>query len=244
MTTDSGAPRPAVRLSPVRGAAAAGASRLGGAPDLRSGFEWPHRDGTPLAFLAQIDLTALAPFPFARVLPARGLLSFFYDADQQPWGFDPRDRGSWLVHFEPDPTAVERRSPPDALPEASRFVEVPLEMTEVETMPDDEPDDEEDDEPVPRHQLLGHPAAIQGEMTLECALVTQGVNCGEVGAYSDPRARALEGTAGSWRLLAQIDSDDDAGMMWGDLGRLYFWITDAALARHAFDECWVILQCS
>jgi uncharacterized protein YwqG len=42
----------------------------------------------------------------------------------------------------------------------------------------------------------------------------------------------------------QIDTDDDGGMMWGDCGRLYFWITDDALQRRAFDECWMILQCS
>jgi uncharacterized protein YwqG len=48
----------------------------------------------------------------------------------------------------------------------------------------------------------------------------------------------------NWRLLMQIDTDDDGGMMWGDCGRLYFWMTDDALQRRAFEECWMILQCS
>ena len=242
MSTNSGGPLPAVRMTALP-SGAAGRSRLGGAPDVGRGFEWPQRDGVPLAFLAQVDLASAARFPFAAVLPPRGLLSFFYDAEQQPWGFDPKDRGRWLVHFEPDPATVARRDPPDALPESSRFPEVPVEMSEVETM-DDHPDDEEDEDPAPRHQLLGHPAAVQGEMRLECALVTHGLNTGDASGYADPRAKALEATADQWRLLAQIDSDDAAGMMWGDLGRLYFWITDDALARRAFDECWVILQCS
>jgi uncharacterized protein YwqG len=241
VTPNSSGAQPAVRLTPSP--SGAGASHLGGAPHVAPGFEWPRRDGVPLGFLGQFDLAAVARFPFAGVLPPRGLLSFFYEADQQPWGFDPKDRGSWLVHFEPDPTTVERRDPPDALPDASRFPEVPVEMSEVETLADDEPDDEEEN-PAPRHQLLGHPGAIQGDMRLECALVTHGLSTGDGSAYSDPRARALEATAGQWRLLAQIDSDDAAAMMWGDVGRLYFWITEEALTRRAFDECWVILQCS
>ena len=41
--------------------------------------------------------------------------------------------------------------------------------------------------------------------------------------------------AADWRLLLQLDTDDEASMMWGDLGRLYFWITGDALRRRAFD---------
>ena len=243
MTTSSSGTLPAVRLTPR--ASGGGSSRLGGTPDVAAGFEWPRREGVPLAFLAQVDLAAVARFPFASALPPRGLLSFFYDADLQPWGFDLKDRGSWRVHFEPDPEAAARRDPPAGLPDGSLFPEVPVEMSEVETQADDDPEEEEEgDFPAPRHQILGHPAAIQGDMRLECALVTHGLSTGDGSAYSDPRAKALQATAAQWRLLAQIDSDDAAAMMWGDLGRLYFWITEDALARRAFDECWVILQCS
>ena len=42
----------------------------------------------------------------------------------------------------------------------------------------------------------------------------------------------------------QLDTDDTAEMMWGDCGRLYFWLTDHALRRRAFGESWMILQCS
>ena len=32
--------------------------------------------------------------------------------------------------------------------------------------------------------------------------------------------------------------------MWGDVGRLYFWIRDADLRARRFDATWLILQCS
>lgn len=31
--------------------------------------------------------------------------------------------------------------------------------------------------------------------------------------------------------------------MWGDVGRLYFWIKDADLAAGRWDEVWACLQC-
>ena len=41
----------------------------------------------------------------------------------------------------------------------------------------------------------------------------------------------------------QLDSDDAAKMMWGDAGRLYFWIRDQDLRERRFDKTWMIYQC-
>ena len=238
MPFDGGRPQPAVRLRSRPGAAAVGASKLGGAPDVRSGFAWPQRAGRPLQFLAQVNLADVARFPCASDLPSSGLLSFFYDAAEMPWGFDPKDRGSWVVRYEGDAAAFRSMEPP-----ADAFVECVLEASEVETLP---PDDQEEGggEDGPQHRLLGHPSPIQGEMELECQLASNGVYVGDPSGYEGPRAKALAAGAADWRLLLQLDSDDDAAMMWGDLGRLYFWITGDALRRRAFDECWMVLQCS
>jgi uncharacterized protein YwqG len=43
-------------------------------------------------------------------------------------------------------------------------------------------------------------------------------------------------------LLLQVDSDD-VGMMWGDGGRLYFWIREQDARRADFSNVWMILQC-
>ena len=40
-----------------------------------------------------------------------------------------------------------------------------------------------------------------------------------------------------------IDSFDDIGMMWGDSGRLYWWIREADLAEGRWDATWLVLQC-
>lgn len=95
----------------------------------------------------------------------------------------------------------------------------------------------------PAHQLLGWPSPIQGEMELECQLASNGIYVGNPAGYRDPRAAALRANASDWILLLQIDSDDDAKMMWGDGGMIYFWIRRQDLEQRAFDRAWLVLQC-
>jgi uncharacterized protein YwqG len=90
--------------------------------------------------------------------------------------------------------------------------------------------------------LLGSPQQVQNDMREECELVTAGIDVG--GEYNDPRAEALEARApGHWRLLLQLDSDDALDWMWGDAGRLYYWIRAEDLKAHKFDDTWLVLQC-
>ena len=49
--------------------------------------------------------------------------------------------GSWVVHFEPDPSVVERL---DASPDSIPFEECVLDASEVETPPPDDRDRDED----------------------------------------------------------------------------------------------------
>jgi uncharacterized protein DUF1963 len=93
-----------------------------------------------------------------------------------------------------------------------------------------------------RHKLLGFADTIQGPMDLEVELVTNGIYCGDPKGYADPRAKELEKNQKQWRLLFQLDSDEAATMMWGDLGRLYFWIREGDLQEQRFDRTWTILQ--
>lgn len=45
-------------------------------------------------------------------------------------------------------------------------------------------------------------------------------------------------------MLLQLDSDEEnAELMWGDSGCVYFWIRKQDLAARRFDRCWAILQC-
>lgn len=95
----------------------------------------------------------------------------------------------------------------------------------------------------PLHQVLGHPDPIQGDMQLECQLASNGLYCGDLTGYQDPRRAELELNAAQWQLLSQLDSDDQADMMWGDVGRLYFWIRQADLQHLNFDDVWMVFQC-
>ena len=78
---------------------------------------------------------------------------------------------------------------------------------------------------------------------MDCQFVSNGFNCGSTDPYQDPKAKELAPGRSDWIMLFQLDSDDDAAMMWGDCGKLYFWIKKDDLAAARFDNCWMILQC-
>jgi uncharacterized protein YwqG len=261
--------KPAIALCPASkpdSSIPIGASKLGGQPDTQGEFEWPLYKENPLFFIAQINLHDLqATFP-NEFLPKNGLLSFFYD--DQVWGFDPKDKGGFRVyHFTCQPSELQRQASPKPsskklfglfklegrLPE---YKSCSLEMSQFLSLPDDpqiELSQEESDRYFElledlgkgkHHHLLGYAEPIQGAMELECELVTNGINCGDSSGYKDPKAKELEKNAEDWRLLLQIDSDaEHSNMMWGDLGRLYFWIKEQDLLTQNFDKCWLISQC-
>jgi uncharacterized protein YwqG len=82
-------------------------------------------------------------------------------------------------------------------------------------------------------------------MELECQLASHGVYCGDPAGYQSEAAQRLASGAADWRLLLQIDTDEDGpGWMWGDGGRIYYWIKQQDLASLRFDDAWLILQCS
>ncbi|MFN0155531.1 MAG: YwqG family protein [Gaiella sp.] len=237
-----------------------GESKLGGHPDLPSAVEWPRYADLPQSFIAQINLAEVHRYDVDRLLPASGLLSFFYDSAQSVWGFDPREDGAWAVHYVPEGEDLIRRGPPSDLPEEGAFramrlnpsVELtyaPWEFSEVGALNLTRDEQfayadlfEGGGETI--HRLLGHPDPIQGDMQLECQLVSHGLYCGNSTGYNDPRAAELEPGAVDWRLLLQVDSEDDAGMMWGDVGRIYYWIHREALAARDWHQARLVLQCS
>ena len=87
----------------VRKSASPSRSHLGSVPALPPGIGWPEHKGRRLGFLAQLWLPDIHAAHAIGWLPATGSLLFFYDIDEQPWGFDPADRGSARVLYVPPP---------------------------------------------------------------------------------------------------------------------------------------------
>jgi uncharacterized protein YwqG len=98
-------------------------SKLGGRPALPPDIEWPRHGhaGTPLHFLAQIDLSVLPATPLyyapeAPALPKRGLLFFFADmVEEMLWGENGGPFATTKVIFAKQ--ARPERAPPDDTPE-------------------------------------------------------------------------------------------------------------------------------
>lgn len=248
----------------LRAGVAPSIGKIGGRPNMAIGLDWPLWKNAPLAFLGQLDLSGLRLAGGPDWLPERGALFFFYDAEQSTWGFDPADLGSWRVIHDPAGFAERPREPPQGLPGHGIYRERRLGGRIARSWPDAElvelppPDVDGPDwaayerrleaagpKTGPVHQVGGHPAAIQSSgMALESQLASNGVEVGGPEGYQSPRRKALEPGAKDWRLLLQLDSDEGAGMMWGDVGRLYFWVREEAARRGDFAGAWMILQSS
>jgi uncharacterized protein YwqG len=96
----------------------------------------------------------------------------------------------------------------------------------------------------PAHHFFGFPEPVQNnDMELEIEARRQGVQLRYENNSLAPGLEYLAPTAAEWRLLLQVDSDDEAGFMWGDAGRIYFWMRARDAANLAFDQAEAVGQC-
>ncbi|MBU2663703.1 DUF1963 domain-containing protein [Actinoplanes bogorensis] len=241
--------RPAVRLRLARpGEQVVG--QLGGSPSLPDSMPWPQSPaGLPLGFVAGIDLSRLPVTSLDIPLPAHGTLLFFYR--------EPSSSAAAVVSV-PTGTATSER----AEPEAPAYPAVDLAAELVATEPGwDHPAlkravaelsaaDQEfmadlyrcDDFRIemaeqldqPRHYVGGYARPVQGSVEVDVAQR-------RLGGRSEP---ALHDEARRWTSLMQIDSDDDADMMWGDCGSLYWVMRPADIAAQRFEAAAFVTQCS
>lgn len=253
-----------------------GCTRFGGVPDLPPNFRWPcfttetYDDPVErprsLTFLAQFNCAELAPLDPDGWLPKTGLLSFFYELVSQRWGFDPKDAGCARVYwFERTddllPAAIPPgpEEPPMLLPALGIRAEAEKSLPGFEDLAPEESgrfqwDSYSDallalgvQEPESCHKLLGWPNTLQGNMTVQCELISQGYYMGDA-LENIPKAsweRARHTSTEDWRLLFQMDTlgQGDCVPMFGDCGRIYFYIRKEDLLARRFDRVWLILQC-
>lgn len=225
-----------------------GFNKLGGVPQMPPHFVWPKWKGEHLLFLAQIDLSTLPRIDGVE-FPDKGQLYFFYH-DEQTWGFQPQDAGSAVVLYSETMDSCIVQPPPTEFGERLIYGEAFLVAHQAESFPSFEqadlgpyPDEiwdiwEEDPDPA-EVQMFGWAVPVQNpEMDLESELVSNGFE-----HNTKPTPEQIE-RAKDWILLFQLGSVEEAGMCWGDVGVLYFWIRKEDLAAKRFDRIWLILQCT
>lgn len=243
-----------------------GFTKIGGLPQVPTGFKWPTWKKKPLAFVMQVKLTEIGVKGILPEMPDAGYLYFFYDQEQSVWGFDPKDRGGFKVIYVQETVSAEPAERPKGLDVV--YDEKHLAGKNIVTYPNyddfcaekimESAAEEESDwlfdiqfdsyKDLPQHQIGGYARAEQnGDMERECALVTSNIYLGKAAGYRSRKAKKSEHKRNEWVLLAQIDSQQDSAaeheFMWGDMGLLYFWIKKEDLARKDFDNVWMILQC-
>lgn len=240
-----------------------GSSKFGGHPDLPVSMPWPRGPKRELDFLAQLNASEVHAWGMKDV-PASGLLLFFYDQVVQPWGGAETDRALWRVLHVPTEGLVRTRPPrrwfrkklAAVTTPAARLVGVPrmtyltsvltLEEVEEETVNDQIEElqgaVDEDFDGEPKHMTGGIADHVQNPI-FECA---------ELDVFGEPAAegsvrggfdadRAAE--ARGWSLLLQLDSDDELGWCWGDLGMLYLAVPREELRAGRFEHACMQLQC-
>ena len=216
---------------------AAGASRLGGTPDLPPSSVWPEYRGVPMTFFAQVrvDYPPLEP---AASLPA-GMLQFFWDEAYH----DETDERGWcrVLHHDSSAPLERRPTPPGTRAEVDGYArdgeydEVParvepwlsLDPALLDVVDDDSFDAVAETVGAVNggHRLLGYAAPIQGPPEAEAE------------SYLPADAAPV--------LLLQLDCTppfESAGAL-GDAGAVYFLLPGDDLARGRFDRAVAIMQC-
>ena len=188
-------------------------SKLGGNPNLPDSIAWPVN---PQGIPLDFLAQIYCPdLPGGLGLPDTGTLFFFYDAEEMPWEGEGEEKRHRAVIYTLESLPETVRNSGGRPP----FGEVFLTFEQMETFPPDDDSFEENDdndavECGAHHQMLGYPVYIQDEDMAP----------GKI-------------------LLLQLDTDDDTGWMWGDMGMIYFWIAPQELDARNFDDVRLILEC-
>lgn len=250
-----------------------GASKFGGRPDLPEGFKWYYFKGQspftneikerPLSFLAQINCEEVKKYDLDNRLPHKGMLYFFYELESMVWGGDPKDKGaSRVYYYDGKISDLIRTDFPDDMQKDFMMPELSLSFSSSYSVPyfEELAHDcnicswDEYDELIEKSgyvssenssKLLGYSDNIQGDMLVDCEFASNGYYFGDASLYNSPIEKQLKKNRSQWKLLFQLDTvtADDFELMFGDCGRIYYFIKDEDLKNRNFNNTWLVLQC-
>ncbi len=221
----------------------------------------------PLSFIAQFRCADLAHYDTEGLLPNTGILSFFYETLSMEWGYSPENKGCSRVYWFPAEDLQQAPFPSD-LERDCCFPALAIQFSNEINVPAlediyDKTDTKNLDwqtytsycEQIGNvsqtqnevSKLLGWADVIQNNMTVECELVTQGYETG-YGVQDIPKTvieQAEQTSLAQWQLLFQLDTveDDTFCLMFGDCGRIYYYIKTEDLKQKRFENHWLVLQC-
>ena len=227
---------PGFELRQVEGSPGLGATKLGGHPDLPAEQPWPVDGARTLCFVGQLDLAEFAGRPGAERWPSDGLLLCFEGIHMEP----PLGR----VVYVPAGASLARRAPPDGasmLPDDPEgfdmfcvYPEAAMALSERLSLPP----------PWSAHCQALEKALGDDAFTL----YWDEVWLPSVDTIEDDVHRALGYTTTQddsdahqlgLTLVLEVASDDALEMMWGDVGRLWFFVPDADLIAGRTDRATV-----
>jgi uncharacterized protein YwqG len=212
-------------------------TRLGGSPNMPSEIAWPtRRSGDPLSFLAQIDLSGL-PVCEGLPLPRTGSLLFFCDAEYLPDPSDPQDvkDGIKVVYRPTSLSDCVLRSTPHGLDSEYIFQGWSLNPRLDLTAP------AQDIWEIESLHLSDAESFAYSDLFAQVSSPDGSVH--RLGGYPNQVQYSKIEPADDWQLLLQLDSEDQAGMMWGDMGKLYFTIRETDLKSLSFEQVGMNWQC-
>ncbi len=207
-------------------------SKLGGCPYLENLEEYPlDKDGKPMIFLAQINLTDLAEL---ENMPEKGLLQFFVNNDDC-YGYNGPCKVIYIENYTTDDSKLICKNPyeenyKDILPFNSNgkmhFEEKEMPMTccceSFDDLFKEKPFNEDQEEKMwdefdgAGSRVGGYPYFVQSEPAY----------------YNEYNI-----------LLLQLDVEDECGIMFGDTGNCNFFISEEDLKNRDFSNVEYDWQC-
>lgn len=236
---------------PSEGIPEIGGSKVGGLPDVDPEFRWPIFKDVPLEFIAQINCANL----HSEVLPNTGLLQFFYD--NRHCGGSLKDRGFILVHYIEKLGNISTAQHPSVekkrcfgllsnkiLPRTYR--ESKISFQKAISLPD------LDELPKQLRELFDDGDVLsdaycdlKGTLSEQRFIQVVGYpNPVQYDGIADRISRLFgKGSSEDWEMIFEISDSKCTDMMWGDAGRLHFFVYKEDIKNRNFSDAWMEFQC-